>query len=121
MSAAEPADPGPDSGTTGPATVIVFRQGPSKRRHRRREDTVPHPREPSDSPYQRLAESVEAFFLKHDGRTLTDPETAQAYLITLGLVSNMLEGARVKGAVDDAQHQELHAMINGMKAAPGLM
>lgn len=124
MSAAEPADPGPDGGTdNGPATVILFRQGPSKRRRRRREETVPNPREPSEpsaSPQQHLANSVEARFLKCE-RTLTDPETAEAYLITLDLVSTMLAGAHVNGIVDDEQRRELHAMIDGMKAAPGLL
>jgi hypothetical protein len=125
MSAAEPVDRGPDGGTdNGPAaTVILFRQGPSKRRHRRREDTVPNPREPSEpsaSPQQRLADSVEARFLKCE-RTLTDPETAETYQITLDLVSTMLAGALVNKIVDDEQRRELHAMIDGMKAAPGLL
>jgi hypothetical protein len=119
MSAAEPFDPGPDGDTdNGPATVILFRQGPSKRRRRRREETVPNPREPS--PQQRLTDSVEARFLKCE-RTLTDPDTAEAYQITLDLVSTMLAGAHVHGIVDDEQRRELHAMIDGMKAAPGLL
>jgi hypothetical protein len=119
MPAAEPADPGPDGGH-GPGTVILFRKRPSMRR-RRREDTMPNAGEPSASPQQRLTDSIEAYFLKHDARTLTDPETAEAYLITLGLVRNMLEGARVNGVVDDEQHGELQAMIDGMRAAPGLL
>jgi hypothetical protein len=124
MSAAEPVDRGTDGGAdNGPATAILFRQGPSRRRRRRREDTVPNPREPSEpsaSPQQRLADSVEARFLKCE-RTLTDPETAEAYQITLDLVSTMLAGAHVNGIVDDEQRRELHAMIDGMKAAPGLL
>jgi hypothetical protein len=122
MSAAEPVDPGPDS-DPGPATVILFRQGPSKRRRRRREDTVPNPREPrepSESPHQNLANSIEARFLKCE-RTLTDPDTAEVYLITLDLVSTMLAGAHVNGVLDDEQRRELHAMIDGMKATPGLL
>jgi hypothetical protein len=120
MSAAEPLDPGPDG---GPGTVILFRKGPSSRRKKRREDTVPDPRESSDpsaSPQQRLTDSVEARFLKC-GRTLTDPDTAEAYQITLDLVSTMLAGAHVNGVLDDEQRRDLHAMIDGMKAAPGLL
>lgn len=84
---------------------------------------MPNPREPSDpsaSPHQNLANSVEARFLKCE-RTLTDPDTAEAYQITLDLVSTMLAGAHVNGVVDDEQRRELHAMIDGMKAAPGLL
>ncbi|WP_329376202.1 hypothetical protein [Streptomyces sp. NBC_01483] len=123
MSAAEPAHPGPDSGTsTGPATVILFRQGPSKRR-RRREDTVPNqrePREPSASPQQRLADTIESLFLKH-GRTLTDDDTAEAFLIALKAVQFMHDGALAQGVVGEEAHRELRAMTEGMQAVPRIV
>ena len=118
MSAAEPVDPGPDG---GPGTVILFRKNPSMRRKKQcREDTVPNQREPSDSPQQRLAESLETLFLKH-GRTLTDDDTAQDFLITLQAVLKMHDGALQQGVVGEEAHRELSAMIQGMMTAPRLV
>ncbi|MFD9443458.1 hypothetical protein [Streptomyces sp. NPDC060001] len=117
MSAAEPTHPGP----VGPATVITLFRGqhPSPRLTQRGgEEPVP---DPGDSAlHQRLADSAEELFLKH-GRTLTDDDTAEAYLIALDLFESMLEGARVTGVITRDGHRELHALVEGMKTAPRLV
>lgn len=113
---AEPSHTGPDGGIA--ATVLLFRN-PSQRRTPRREETVPT--QPGQSPHQRLADLIESLFLKHDNRTLSDPETEQVYLITLQAVLKMHDGALAQGVVGEDAHRELAAMVHGMMAAPRLV
>ncbi|GGS96788.1 hypothetical protein [Streptomyces violaceus] len=80
----------------------------------------PKPEDPNLSPQQKLAGSLERLFADH-GRTLTDETTAQDFLITLTYVRRMLEGAGHQGVIDEEQHQDLDAMVQGMMAAPGLL
>lgn len=112
---AEPARTGPDD---GPGIVLHFRRSPMRPVPRRE---APVPDTGDTTPQRRLAHRIEELFLKHDGRTLTDPETAQVFLITLSLVADLLEGAHNQGLYDDHAYQELHAMIEGMSAAPALI
>lgn len=117
MSVAESAHPGPDGGR---ATVLRFPHRPSVRLTKRRREE-PVEQDPGDSSlHQRLADRVEAAFLGCD-RTLTDPDTREAYLITLGLVAELFGGARVNGVVDEETGMELHAMIDGLRTAPELL
>jgi hypothetical protein len=124
MSAAEPAHPTPGG---PPATVILFPKRATRRRGRRGEETVTGSPAPGASPehpptsHQRLADGAEEWFLRHGRRTLTDPETQEVFLVTLNLVTSLLEGARVHGVVGDQAHGELQAMIDGLKAAPELL
>lgn len=119
MSAADPAQPVPGL-DRGPGTVVrLFRGRRSPARPGRAQEGIPADRGES-SPQERLADSAEKLFLKHD-RTLTDPDTQEVYLITLKLVAGLFEGARVNGVVDDGQHRELHAIINGLRSAPDLL
>jgi len=117
MSVAESAHPG-DDGRRG--TVLQFPHPPSVRLTKRRRKAPVDEHTDDASSHQRLADSVEALFLKCD-RTLTDPETREVYLITLQMVSDMFGGARVNGIVTEEAGMELHAMIDGMKAAPELL
>ncbi|MEU7338634.1 hypothetical protein [Streptomyces sp. NPDC007074] len=121
MSAAAPADPGPDG--NGPGTVILFRKNHPSNRHRRRgkEEAVPAPVEPGDrSPEKVLADSVERVYLKR-GLTLTDPDTAEAFLAAMDAVEIMVQGGRVHKVIDEGQSEELLAMLEGMKRAPRLV
>lgn len=122
MSAAEPARPGPDRALT--ATVIPLIRStanrPQRRPSRRERPHVP-PQPASDlTPHEKLAATVEDLFAKH-GRSLTDPESAEDYLITLRLVRTMLQGARQEGVISEEAHADLDAMMEGMMSAPGLL
>ncbi|MEU6016929.1 hypothetical protein ABZ826_23630 [Streptomyces sp. NPDC047515] len=72
------------------------------------------------TPQQQLAETMEAMFLSH-GRTLTDPQTADAFSVTLGAVLLMLDGARAEGVVGEEAHETLRGMIAGMADSPMLL
>ena len=69
---------------------------------------------------EKLAASIERTFAEH-GRTLTDPDTAEAFGITLGVIRKLLAGARHSEVIDDGQHRELDALYLGMLAAPNLL
>ncbi|NJA56711.1 hypothetical protein [Streptomyces sp. NEAU-H3] len=64
-----------------------------------------------------LARRIEAIFLGY-GRTLTDTDDAEGYEIAMGIVLVMLDGARARGVIDDAQHAELTATFEETKRAP---
>lgn len=117
---AEPARTGPDQPVPGTVIPIFTATRPPRRSARRERTTVPAQPDPNLSPQQKLAASIEHLFAAH-GRSLTDEDTAQDYLITLGYVRRMLEGARVKGVLAEDQQRDLDAMIEGMMAAPGLV
>lgn len=124
MSAAEPAHDGPDRALT--ATVIpLIRDTAARppRREKRREPHVPSPSASGLTPHEKLAAVVEDLFAKH-GRSLTDPGSAEDYLITLRAVRIMLAGALEQGLLaQDAQDvfKDLDAMVEGMMTAPGLL
>lgn len=67
-----------------------------------------------------FAEVIERTFLE-DGRSLTHPETAHVYGLTLNLVTRLLEGSHARGVIDASQLGELTASVDGMKQAPGLI
>jgi hypothetical protein len=83
-------------------------------------DTGPGGPDPSGDPLTDLAEHVETTFNEH-GQSLTDQMTAAAYTLTLQIAIGVLEGAQAQGIVDQAQHDELAAMYEGMKSAPHLI
>lgn len=120
MSAAEHADPGPDQ--PGPATVLSFPTAirPSRRTARRERTAVPPQPNPNLSPQERLTAWVEQAFKKHR-RTLTDPDTAEAFLIAAGVMRHVVDGALAQGLIDEGAHQELNGMLTGLEAAPGLL
>ncbi|MEV6165774.1 hypothetical protein AB0L71_28445 [Streptomyces sp. NPDC052052] len=91
----------------------------SRVRGRRRSAPVPEPAGPP-TPQQQLAETMEAMFLAR-GRTLTDPQTADAYAITLEAVLLMLDGALAEGVVGEPAHESLRGMIGGMADSPNML
>lgn len=118
---AEPAHPGPDNGLT--ATVIpLIRTAarPPRRDPRRERPHVPQQPVPDLTPHEKLAATVEDLFAKH-GRSLTDPGSAEDYLITLRAVRIMLAGAHEQGLVGPEAFADLDAMMEGMMTAPGLL
>lgn len=117
MSAAAPADHGPDDGA-GPGTVVLFRKKSSKHGRGRREEAVPVPGEPT--PEEKLAASVERLYLKH-GMTLTDPDTAEAFQVAMDAMQILLKGSHAHKVIDEGQSDELLAMVEAMKAAPRLV
>ena len=121
MSAAESARTGP--GHLGPCLAPVVPLSKATRPPRptsSERKRVPAQPTGEVSPQQRLAATLEAVFARHR-RSLTDVSTAEAFLITLGEVRRLLDGAREQGQLDDDQHHTLDAMLQGMEGAPGLL
>lgn len=119
---AEPAQPGPDRALTAPVIPLIRSTAnrPQRRPTRRERQHVPPQPAPDLTPHEKLAATVEDLFAKH-GRSLTDPETAQDYLITLRMVRIMLTGALKEGVLEAGVHADLDAMVEGMMSAPGLL
>lgn len=121
MSAADPAPNGPPRPV---ATVLnLFDRAPvrlGKRRDRREREAPVVESDDETTPHQKLADSAERAFLAHQ-RTLTDPDTEEAYRITLGIFGSMVDGALATGIVDDEAHRDLQAILEGLKAAPRLL
>lgn len=92
MSAAEPANPGPDHALMATVTPIVRTAARPQRQNPRRE-ALRVPQQPTSdlTPHEKLAATVEDLFAKH-GRSLMDQETAEDFLITLQAVRIMLRG-----------------------------
>lgn len=78
---------------------------------------MPHPLDPADlTPQDRLAATIERAFANHR-RTLTDPDTAEAFLISLTLMRSTLDGALAQGLIDQPAHDDLTGMLDGMREA----
>jgi hypothetical protein len=132
MSAADPAHTPPQIvNAPGDAAVIDIstragRRHTSQRRWEQVGDTVPEPDTPRPRPagahaaLAALAERFEETFNEHR-LSLTDERTADAYKVTLQLVQGLFDGANAQGIVDDGQHQELSAMVDGVMGAPELI
>lgn len=126
MSAAEPAVPTPPTvNTSGGAAVYDITMKRAGRhtaagRWKRMNDTEPGIGSNPADPVRLLADTSEKSFNAR-GLTLTDDDTAAAYTLTLELVEKALEGAQVQNIIDGTQREKLAALINGMKAAPGLV
>jgi hypothetical protein len=130
MSAAEPAIPNPRDLTTpdGAAVIDISNRGARKaaRAARGRWQAINHHQQPHTSndhpisPQQAVAQDVEAGFYPI-GRTLTDEETALVYRRTLDIVQHVLEGATEHDIISEEQRTELNVLLEGMKAAPGLL
>jgi hypothetical protein len=135
MSAAEQATPEPytDLNVSGPAPVIDL----NKHRRRgsalhtvqgRRGQTMPasdrSQADPADdgeqSALEAWAETIEVSFIEAR-MSLTNPDTAAAYLRTLDILERALQGSCANGVITDGQLAELTAVIDGMRKAPGLL
>lgn len=69
---------------------------------------------------EQFADEMETAF-NSTGRTLTDPDTAEGYTLTLRLVERALEGAEAQDIISEDQRGKLAGMLEGMRAAPGLL
>jgi hypothetical protein len=129
MSAAEPATPNHRALTTPDGAAVID----ISKRHTRRAAAAargrwnvtnthqPNNRGQGDlSPQQAIAEDMEVSF-HAIGRTLTDDETARAFTHTLGIVQRALEGATEHGIISEEQRTQLSVLLEGMRAAPGLL
>lgn len=125
MSAAEPANPGPDRALTATVIPLIRSSSTAARPPLRDRRERPHvPQQPAAesplTPHEKLAAVVEDLFAKH-GRSLTDPDSAEDYLITLRAVRIMLRGAHEQGLLGEEAYADLDAMLEGMMTAPGLL
>jgi hypothetical protein len=71
-------------------------------------------------PQEQLAAVVEHVFASLN-RTLTDEPTAEAYVTTLRVVTNLFDGALAQGVVDGKAHRTLTGMLEGLQGVPGTL
>jgi len=64
-----------------------------------------------------LAEHVETTFTDYQ-LTLTDEDTRRAYTVSLGIAQNVMRAACASGVVDEAQQDELVALLEELKTVP---
>lgn len=107
------AHPAPREPAGPPGDVIPFSR--STRRSGRR---PPQPLHAEPTPEQRLAETIEALFLRA-GHTLSDDTTASIYRCSLDALQLMLDASRAREKVGEDEHRFLTGMVDGMRAAPG--
>lgn len=69
------------------------------------------------NPEVQLAETIQALYL-HRRRTLTDPDTAEAYDIAIEAAILVVDGAQMHGHIDDDQHQVIAGMLQAARRAP---
>ncbi|MFD7922589.1 hypothetical protein ACFV3R_25595 [Streptomyces sp. NPDC059740] len=115
--------PGPTPAGTTPPTATVI----SLAAHRRgrlgeapvqpsHDGTAPKPTA-RDYPSSQLLDLVQALFRKRE-RTLTDPRTAEAYLLALETVTILIDGAKASGGLGEAQHRLLRAYLEEARVIP---
>ncbi|MFE0207073.1 hypothetical protein [Streptomyces sp. NPDC058985] len=68
------------------------------------------------TPEEKRAAFIEKAFADHR-RTLTDPATAEAFLISLGIMRRTLDGALAQQLIDEPAHTDLTGMLDGMHDA----
>lgn len=129
MSAAEPANPAPPVVNAGGRGAVI-----DITKHRRRGgalqsaqgrwtmDTPPEPAEqtPGQASLKAWAEDIEKTF-NASSQTLTDDDTANAFVLTLRICARALEGSHATGLITRGQLDEMLAVIRGMEQAPGLV
>lgn len=71
-------------------------------------------------PVQAFANTIETSFLEID-QSLTNPQTAAAFLRTLDMWERILQGSHAQHVIDDAQLDQLLETLNGMRQAPNLI
>jgi aspartokinase len=131
MSAAEQAAPEPYAtlNTAGPAPVIDL----NKHRHRagairavqgRRGQTMTTPdgsqADGEQSALTEWAETIEVAFIAAR-MSLTNPDTAAAYLRTLDVLERALQGSHANNVISAEQLAKLATVIDGMRKAPDLL
>lgn len=121
--ALEPAGPTPppplDPGTDAEAGGVIH-LGTRRRRPDRQEPAMGGAYGDGPTPEEQLAEIVQSMFLA-EGRSLTDPATAQAYDITLRAVLLMVDGAMVRAGLPEEHHRILRGMVEQAQQVPGIL
>jgi hypothetical protein len=79
-----------------------------------------HPADDEQSALEEWAETIEVAFIEAR-MSLTNPETAAAYLRTLDILERALQGSHANEVITDGQLAELTTVINGMRQAPRLI
>lgn len=72
------------------------------------------------TPEEQLAEIVQGMFIE-EGRSLTDPATAQAYDITLRAVLLIVDSAVARGGLPEEHHRKLRGMVEQAQQVPGIL
>ncbi|MEV4975604.1 hypothetical protein [Streptomyces scopuliridis] len=116
-----PHAPEADHGTGTGAVIHISDRFRRPRRPKAPLTPAPRPAGPAPevepSALDHIAYRVQALFTAHR-RTLTDDDTAEAFVITLDGVLGLLDGALAEGVLGDEQHQSLHALLTAMRSAP---
>lgn len=138
MPAAESADPTPAPGmnTHRPAPVIhLDSRRPDAKGRWTTMNQEPPPTTPDPGPaaggegedaVREIAHRIEAVFNSHftvSGKraTLSDPDTAAAFAITVDVLADTLHGARAQGIITAKQLEQLLGLAQGIKQAPHLL
>ena len=114
--AAEPV--GSTPAPTGGGDTVIHLDG--RRGTRDRHDGKGQPvdtRGPADTPEAILAQTIQALYI-HRGRTLTDPDTAEAFDIALVAAKLIVDGAQARGGLD---HETLQRMLDTARRVPHIL
>jgi hypothetical protein len=114
MSAAEPVRP------PGDAEGRVIHLSPSRHIRpsggRRTDNPPPHDRADA-TVVPPLVATVEAMFLE-EGMTLTDPDTAHAFDVTMSAVLLLVDGAQEEGVLERDAYGMIRKILDDMRATP---
>ena len=133
MSAAEPANPTPAYPVNNGAGAAVIPLTKHRSRGVRNASrgwraTMTPPESPAGPPgagdshnsLTQFAQTIELGFLEI-GRSLSEPDTASVFQVTLNICQRALEGSQATGIINADQLAELSTVIEGMRQAPRLV
>ncbi|MFJ8677179.1 hypothetical protein [Streptomyces sp. NPDC093589] len=111
--------PPPPAPAPADADVIDFQQRRALANSQRQDATVTlvPDEQPADPGLQPMAMHAEALF-QHHQRTLTDPQTAQAFRIALDLAQGILDAARGQQHITEDAHRRIHGTLATARRAP---
>jgi len=78
------------------------------------------PAAPAETPEAILTQTIQALYL-HRGRSLTDPDTAEAYDIALEAALVMVDAVFVQGHMGNDAHHRLRHMVTAARRVPDLL
>ncbi|MFD8516508.1 hypothetical protein ACFV27_36885 [Streptomyces antimycoticus] len=117
--ALDPAGPTPPP-LPDPGRGDVIHLGSRRRRPDRQEPTMADAYGGGPTPEEQLAQIVQSMFLA-EGRSLTDPATAQAYDITLRAVLLIIDGAMARAGLPEEHHETLRGMVEQAQQVPRIL
>lgn len=120
--AAEPAGNTPTQAVGGDTVIhLDGRRGPrTGDRSNGKGRTVGARGEPADTPEAILAQTIQALYL-HQGRTLTDPDTAAAFDIAITAAKLIVDGAQARGGLSGGDHETLQRMLDTARRVPHVL